>query len=409
MSLPAALLLGGGPIAPPVARSLGSRGVSVVALGAAADPVRHSRFCRDFVDLGAGAGVQERWLEWLGMTGERGAVLLPCNDDALELIAHNRPLLESLGHRPVEANDEVVLAMLDKHATYELAREAGVRVPRTALLAAGEDPAAAVEGMAFPIALKPRQSHLFARHFGIGQKVFLAHDFAELERQLERLRGLGLEMLTTEIIPGPDDAFHSYYTYVDEQGTPLFDLTKRKLRQFPVRFGLSTYHAIDRHEETIEIGRRFVTGVGLRGVACVEFKRDARDGELKLIECNHRFTLGYELVRHAGIDVAWLAYARGAGLVHARPGRYRRGVTMWHPVEDTRAFLTYRRRGELTAAAWLGSLLRPQHFPLFAWNDPRPSLVSLSRFPARLLRRPRPSTTGPRPATAEPQDSRARP
>jgi D-aspartate ligase len=386
MSLPAALLLGGGPIAPPVARSLGSRGVSVVALGSAADPVRHSRFCREFVDLGAGDGVQERWLEWLGLTGERGAVLLPCNDDALELIAHNRPLLESLGHRPVEANDEVVLAMLDKHETYARARAAGVATPRTILLQPAADAAAATAGLEFPLALKPRHSHLFARRFGLAQKVFLASGAEELAVHTSRMSELGLEMLVTEIVPGPDDAYRSYYTYVEERGTSLFHLTKHKLRQYPTRFGLATYHVIDRDEETIEIGRRFVEGVGIRGIACVEFKRDQRDGALTLIECNHRITAGYELVRHSGIDLARLAYNRTVGLPDPPLASYRTGVRMWHPVEDVRAFASYRRRGDLTLGPWLRSLLHRQHFPMFSWRDPKPTLASISRFPRRILR-----------------------
>ena len=45
----------------------------------------------------------------------------------------------------------------------------------------------------------------------------------------------------------------------------------------------------------------------------VEFKRDTRDGRLKLIECNHRFTAANELVRRAGIDLARIAYDRACG------------------------------------------------------------------------------------------------
>jgi predicted ATP-grasp superfamily ATP-dependent carboligase len=387
LTAPPALLLGGGPIAPPVARGLGAAGIVVAAVGTATDPVRHSRYCRDFVDLGALEGVQERWLAWLTEQPRTGSVLLPCNDDALELIARNREQLVSLDYRPVEANDEVVLALLDKHETYMRARRNGVPTPRTALLRSWEDVMTVAEGMEFPLALKPRRSHHFQRHFGLARKVFLARDRDELTAHVGRMRELDLEMLVTEIVPGPEDDYHSYYTYLDGRGEPLFHLTKQKLRQYPVGFGLATYHLIDRDEETIDLGLRFVQGLGVRGVACVEFKRDARDGQLKLIECNHRFTAAYELVRHAGIDVARLAYNRAAGLPDPPLDSYRTGVTMWHPVEDARAFAAYRGSGELTLRAWLRSLARPQHFPLFSWRDPKPSLMSISRFPQQLLRR----------------------
>ena len=349
--------------------------------------MRHSRHCRAFFDLGAGEGVQERWLTWLTQRAGAGNVLLPCDDDSLELLARNRERLVSLGYRPIEANDEVVLALLDKNETYARARRLGVPTPSTALLRPEDDVATVAESMAFPLALKPRHSHLFQRHFGLARKVFLAENRIELARYAERMGDLGLEMLVTEVIPGADDAYHSYYTYVDEEGKPLFDLTKHKLRQYPVGFGLATYHVIDRNEATIELGVRFVRGMGVRGIACVEFKRDARDGQLKLIECNHRFTAGYEIVRHAGIDVALLAYSRAAGRPDPPLGSYRTGVSMWHPVEDMRAFASYRRSGELTLGGWLRSIARRQHFPMFSWRDPKPSLASISRFPMQFVRR----------------------
>ncbi|MCW3049877.1 MAG: hypothetical protein JWO74_4161 [Solirubrobacterales bacterium] len=386
----AALLLGGGTIAVPVARSLGRAGVPVYVLGATQDPVRHSRHCRRFVDVGSGEGVQERWLAWLGSGELPRGIVMPCNDDALELMARHRATLESLGHRAIEANDEVVLAMLDKHRTYALAREVGVPAPRTVLVGPHGAGVQAGAEVGFPCAVKPRHAHHLQRHFGLRRKLLVAEDPVQLARHLATMRELGVEALVTEIIPGADDDHHSYYTYMDAAGRPLLHLTKRKLRQYPNGFGLATYHVVHRNEEVRELGLRFFEAIGVRGVANVEFKRDARDGRLKLIECNHRFTAGHEIVRHAGIDLALLAYNRVAGRPDPPVGAYRAGVRMWHPVEDARAFAEYRRAGKLTSRAWMRSLLHRQHFPLFAWSDPMPSLRSVARFarvPFRGLRR----------------------
>lgn len=395
-----AVILGGGPIAVPVARSLDRSGVRTVAVGFATDPVRHSRHCARFVDLGAGEGVQERWLDWLSERHVPDAVLLPCNDDALELIARHREQLAALGYRPIEADDEVVLAMLDKQRTYELARSIGIAAPRTAPLAPGDDAGAALAGMTFPLALKPRHSHLFARHFGLTTKVFTAADRSELTQLLDRLAPLELDLLLCEIVPGPDDAYHSYYTFMDERGEPLLHLTKHKLRQFPPAFGLGTYHVIDRDEEVMEAGLRFFRGVGLRGMGCVEFKRDARDGRLVVIECNHRFTAGHELVRHAGIDLALLAYDRLAGRPTAPIRGYRAGAHQWHPVEDLRAMWRLRASGELGARQWARTLRHRQHFPLFSWRDPMPSVRSWQRLLKRLAPRQPAARTATASATA---------
>ena len=377
--VPPAVVLGGGAIAVPVARSLARSKSVVYALGHRLDPVRASRACHRFVALGADADVQERWLDWLDGRNAAGAVLMPGNDDAVELIGRARGVLTERGYRPVTADDGVLLAMLDKAETYRLADAVGVRTPRHTIARPDDDIEALAEPLEFPLALKPRHGHVFARYFGLRQKGFVVKDLPELLVAHRSLREVGLEALLTEIVPGTDDSYHSYYTYVDETGRPLFDFTKRKLRQYSPGFGLGTFHITDRHEETIELGRRFVTEIGLRGLACVEFKIDARDGGLTLIECNPRFTAGNELVRYAGIDMATLAFNREVGIPDPPVDRYRTGLRMWHPIEDVRGFLAYRRAGVLTFAGWRRSLLHRQHFPMFSWSDPLPTVFSLSR------------------------------
>lgn len=391
---PPAIVLGGGPIAVPVTRSLASAGVRVTALGTSTDPVGHSRACAEFVDLGSGDGVQDRWLSWLTDRRQTGAVVLPCNDDALELSARHRETLFELGYRPAELDPDVTLAMLDKDRTYELARRIGVPAPRTAVFRPGDDVSVA-DGIRLPCAIKPRHSHLFARHFGLRTKAFHAHDHDELAAHLERLGALGLEMILTEIIPGAEDAFQSFYGYFDDRGEPLLQATKQKLRQYPPHFGLATYHMMSRDPEAMAVGMRFCQGVKLRGIGVVEFKRDSRDGALKLMECNARCTAATELVRHAGIDLAWLAYERALGRSVTPVRDYRVDVRMWHPIEDMRSAVALRKEGKLTAGRWLVSLLHRQHFPIWSWRDPLPSISNLL-LRGRSLKRRRTSRQRPR-------------
>jgi D-aspartate ligase len=381
--MPPAVVIGGGNIAVSVARALGEHGARVVALGDAPDLVRHSRHCERFHDLGAGEGVQERWRAWLRSSAPPGAVIVPCSDDALELLAGDRDDLRARGLRPVALAPEAVRAVLDKARTYELAAEAGVPHPRWTI-AAGELDARAA-GIGFPCAVKPLHSHLFRRHYGGMVKVLEAADQQELDAALARMRWVGVEAMVTEIVPGPEDRYTSYYTYVDDDGRPLLDFTKRKLRQWPVRFGYACYQVTNRDDEVIDLGRRFVARAGLRGLANVEFKRDGRDGVFRMIECNARLTAANELVRASGLDLAVLAYARAAGLPDPPLDGYVEGVRMWHPVEDVRALLAYRRDGELSARRWLRTLMHRQHFPVLALDDPKPAMVRCGRLARRAV------------------------
>lgn len=385
---PPAVLLGGEVIAVSAARSLGGAGIRVYAVGDRQfDPVARSRYCRAFVDLGSGNGVQERWLTWLSDDAPRGAVIIPCNDDGLEMIARNRRSLEELGYVPAEANDEVVLAMLDKARTYDLARATGVGAPQTTTIRRLDQMDEVLDQFEYPCALKPLHSHIFARRYGVRTKAFVARNRVELARYAAVVVPLGIEMMVTEIIPGTDDEYCSYYSYLDNDGQPLFHFTKRKIRQCPPHFGLGSYHMTDWNPEVMQTGLRFLQGANVRGLANVEFKRDARDGTLKLIECNHRLTAATELVRRAGIDLALLSYNRALRRPQASMSEYRLGVRLWCPVEDIRAFVSYRRSRELTLGDWLRSVAHRQSFPLFSLVDPKPSFFSWSRVAVRGFRR----------------------
>jgi D-aspartate ligase len=383
---PPAVILSGGSraIAVSIARSLGSAGIDVHAVGEAPwDIVGHSRYCRSFVDLGTGDGVQERWLAWLE-SGPRGAVLLPCHDDGLEFVARNRPALIALGYVPMEANDDVLLAMLDKERTYALARRVGVPTPRTARVQSPDAVDSAIEEIGYPCAIKPVHSHLFAQKFG-RKKAFIVRSGSELARVLDGIASLSLDVVITEIIPGPDDQLYAFLAYMDENGEAVVRCCKRKLRQYPPGFGMGCYHISEWNSELAELGERFFRDIGLRGLAYVEFKRDPRDGRFKLIECNHRFGTGIELFRCAGLDLPLMTYHRLLGRPVPDGCSCREGVRLGHPIDDVRAFVVYRRAHALSFRRWARSLMHPLHVPVFRWDDPRPSLAELDV----LLRRAR--------------------
>jgi len=382
-ALPPAILLGGAVTTLSVARSLGSAGVEVVILS---DDVtdclgRHSRYCRRYVHFGpeAGVDVKDRWMDWIAGFDEP-AVVLPCCDEGVELVARHRRTLIDAGHLPIEAADDVLLTMLDKTKTYRLAAAIGVVAPRMVTAHRPDDTSAALdEGLTFPCAVKPTRSDAAVRKLPgyKSSKGTVVHDDAELAAAVGILFSVDVGALITEIIPGGDDRFCSYYTYLDEEGEPLLHFTKRKPRQFPIAFGTGTYHVTKWQPDVAELGLRFFQGVGLRGLGNVEFKRDERDGQLKLIECNPRFTMANGLARLAGIDFALLAYNRLVGRGLPPLESFRDDVSLWFPREDLRALRAYRASGELSTTEWLRTVAHVQHFPTFAWSDPKPWLAGV--------------------------------
>jgi predicted ATP-grasp superfamily ATP-dependent carboligase len=310
-----------------------------------------------------------------GKRNHHGAILFPCCDDGLELIARNRQILSQDYILP-EANDALTLAMLDKEQTAEVAAQVGV--PTAKLWHAGsiDDINNIIPTLTFPCALKPRSSHLFKKYF-YPLKLFVAQSADELLHYYRKVEPYGLEMIITEIIPGSDDDYYSYYTYLDETGTPLFHFTKRKLRQYPPGFGQWTYHISGWYPDVAEAGLKFFRDTGLRGIGTIEFKRDARDGTLKLIECNPRFTLAIELLKFCGIEWALFVYNRLTKQPLPPVQTFREGVRVIRVFGDVLAFLRLRKSGLITRGTWLKSIAHRQHFQYFRWSDPMPTLVRI--------------------------------
>lgn len=373
-SLPPAILLGGSCNALSVARSLGRSGVRVYALNTPDAYVRFSRYCRP-IKLAAGGDDIRAWGEYLlgpESASFHGAVLLACSDAELEFVAHNRDALGGK-YRLDLASAEAHLCVLNKLSTYRKAEAAQLALPRYWAPRTREEVEQLRETLPFPLVVKPLYSHAYRKQFT--QKLVIAHDFETVQKAVGTARMAGLDVMLVEMIPGPDSRLCSYYTYLDEAGIPLFHFTKRIVRRSPPVFGGGSYHITDWIPEVQELGLRFFRAVGLRGLGNVEFKLDERDGRLKLIECNARFTEANCLVMASGLDLPLLVYNRLIGRPLPSLTTYRKGVRLWYPFEDYRAFRQLRRQGQLSWGQWLSDLAHRKTLPYFRWSDPWPSLV----------------------------------
>ena len=385
---PPVIVLGGGANALSIARSLGRRGIAVYAVNEPQAHVCHSRFARRLGEAGATA---DGWADWLlSDTSEpwRGSVLLAASDEALALIAEHRPRLEAKFLLDL-SNPAAQVAMLNKLATYQAAAAAGVPTPRFWVSPNLDDLQRLRPELVFPLIVKPRLSHVFEARFG--KKFFVAENYDELLAACRSVEQAEIETLLVERIPGPDSLLCSYYTYLDESGEPLFDFTKRIVRRWPAGMGAACYHVTDHVPRVRELSLRLFREVGLRGLANAEFKLDERDGELKLIECNARFTAANGLLADCGLDLASLVYNRLTDR-HLPPlSRFCTGHRLWYPLEDFRAFRQLHRAGELALIPWLLSLVHRQTLPFFRWSDPWPTLVAethrLRRAIVRVCRR----------------------
>jgi len=190
-----------------------------------------------------------------------------------------------------------------------------------------------------------------------------------------------LDVMLCEWIPGLDSQLCSYYTYVDSDGRRLVEFTKFVVRRCPQYFGGGVFHGTSWQPDVAEAGRRFVSSIGMKGICNIEFKRDPRDGSLKVIESNPRITAAQELLVRSGLDLAEITYRDLTNQeIQVRKGEhYHYGHTYWYPRQDFSTFRAMLKKKEITWREWISQVSRWHVYPYFKLSDPLPAIVKSLR------------------------------
>ena len=318
-----------------------------------------------------------------------GSVIFSCSDDALEFVAENHAALSA--KFVLERNNPgLQIELLDKQRTLELAQSANVPTPQFFAVNQLSDIDLHIERMHFPLILKPLSTYSFARLYG--SKYVPIGSRQELDNKAGELLDDQIEFMVCEMVPGPDTAACSYYTYRDHNGDELLNLTKRCVRRNPINEGTGTYQITEHLPEVADLGRRFFDSIDYRGYGNIEFKRDSRDGQLKVIECHSRFTAVQEQLVKAGVDSALIAYRDLTGQPVTAINGCEEHVAIWSPLPDFRAFEQVKA---LEGKSWMHWLQSMQHrklvFPIFSMADPMPFVKSFTRVVVNAIKRRLPS------------------
>lgn len=359
-----------------VIRSLGTRGVKVVvAQYHASDIGQHSRYVAETVRVADPNRHEDAFVQDLMALGESigEAVLFPASDAALAAISRARDQLATRFRVACVDWDRARLFVEKKH-TYQLAESAGVAVPKTITPLSESEVAEYASAAAFPILVKPSQSHLFVAEFGT--KMFAVDDVAGLLAAYRRSSAAGLEVMLQEIIPGPAGAGVNYNSYVVD-GRPVAEFTARKVRNAPHRFGSPCVAMTEHIPEVLASGRRAIQALGFEGFSCAEFKHDHRDGKYKLMEVNGRHNLSSLLAVKTGIDFPWMEYSHLTTGTAPEAEDFVDGVYWIDFVRDVGATLRAGRGERSGIRDLIRPYIGPNVFAVWDWKDPKPMIYRL--------------------------------
>lgn len=375
---PAAVVLGASPTGLYAIRELAHEGISTLVVDTGPGCAFHSKHVGRAGRYFAGTpDAIERWLlEEVATTADDKPVLVPTSDVFIEFILQRSQRLAP-HFRYAPAYDGDASQLLDKSAFHALCQQHGMATPGVWNAANRDELLHLSRAIPYPCILKPVLIHR-ARDFLRGKKVLLARDRDEFVAHVEGIPdGLG-GWLVQEIIPGPESDITLFAGYMDRDGQPRQTFTARKLRQYPPGFGSASLVASEPCPETMALTLDFLQRIGFRGICGAEYKRDPRDGKLKIIEINPRPTLWFQAAHDAGKRIVEAAVRDLAGGVMPPEAPQDASVRWRYGLKDAVSARFYRRDAghfifpppDVSSA----SSARKRSWPVFDTSDPLPAL-----------------------------------
>lgn len=385
-----------------LARILADRGVDVI--GITSDRSYHTtptRACREVYEADTGSDSLVAFLMDLADGFDHKPVLFPCQDSNVLIVSRHRGTLEDR-YRILLPEAPTLEMLADKAEFYPFARQHGFRVPETFVLHDRTDAEAAARQITFPCVLKPFRG-VAGWTQNTSEKAFRADNAEELLAVYDRCSAWTSVLLAQRWVDGTDADLISVNAAYGSDGKPLATFVARKIRQWPPGTGKSSSGEETRSDTALAEALRLFDQVELRGLGYVEFKKDARSGELFIIEPNIGRPTGRSAIAEAGgVELHFTAYCEAAGLALPRERTQMYSGAKWiNLLRDTQSAWYYWRRGELSLSGWFRSVRGRKAYAIWALRDPMPFVAAVGSAAREAL-----GNKGSRRAEAEHSDQR---
>lgn len=206
----------------------------------------------------------------------------------------------------------VQAALATKEQQYALAAEHGLPIPRSTYIQSRPELEAFVATARFPCLLKPRHQRewdaLPAGNPLRGLKLATADTPAQMLAHYGFAEPYRPEVMAQEIIAGGDDAKYCYLSVYGQGSRRIGHCVVRELRAYPLLFGSGSMVEPVVERDVADLCHAFLSRVGYVGICEIEVKRDTRDGVVRLIEANPRYSVTADAAIYAGVDIGWLHY-----------------------------------------------------------------------------------------------------
>ena len=367
-----------------IIRSLGRRGIPVYLLHDKHLCIsRFSRYTKQFIKTPKPSDESKFvnfMIELARKRGVEGWILMPTNDAAVYTLSRHKEILEGY-YRVSTPCWDVVKYAYNKKLTYQLAEKIGIPIPETFYPENMEELYEILPDIRFPVIIKPAIVDRFYKK--TKKKVFKANTKEELVQAYIKASHIidSSEILVQEVIPGSPDNLYSFCSFF-KNGEVMGMCIGRRRRQRPMDFGdASTFVESVYVPELVDLGKRLLRAIGYYGLSEIEFKKDVRDGEFKLLEINARTWLWHSLAIRCGVDFPYLLYEDLRGENFKLRTFFKENVRFIHIYTDLGVAIMEILKGNMTLREYLSSLKGEKEFAVFSFNDPLPFIAETLMLP----------------------------
>ena len=344
-------------------RTLGKRGFHVIAGSTSRHSISfYSKYCQERVIYPSPRNEKE-FVSFLCNYARNNKVdvILPIGYLASTTLSRHKSEFDEIAKLPI-SDYEFMQVAGDKDRTMKFAASLGIKIPR---MYTEKD-----NVPSFPVVVKGLMESGEVR-------------YANSNQDLSRFNLKN--SLIQEYIPGQGYGFFALFN----RGKPRAIFMHKRIREYPITGGPSTLAESVYDEELKRQGLRLLEGLNWHGVAMVEFKKDQRDNEFKLMEINPKFWGSLDLATASGVDFPYLTIKMALEGDIEPLFNYRTGVKFrWLFPDDTLHLFSNPR----CLKTFLGDFFDKDMQTNIYLSDIMPNLLQIGDSALQLFRRIRSGT-----------------
>ena len=344
--------------------------------------IQHSKFLKEkffFDDSDYSSGLINALVDFGKGQKEKSVIFLASDQDMI-ITSRHRDILKDYFLFTFPPH-ELLDTLLNKEKFINLAYDNNLPIPKSKKILSGKNIKEATKDFDFPFIIKPswRDDNWLTKFHE--QKILHINSKRDIEQQISIIETVDTKFLIQEIIPGSEKNIICSFAILDDNSQPIEIGHCRKIHQYPAYFGNTSLAEPIIDDEVEELSLKIFKILQLKGYASIEYKKDQRDGKLKILEITPgRFNRQFAVTNLVGLNLPYALYNYLLGREH-KSSKIVYSKARWvSEINELRTIKTYIKSKEHSLIDWIKELWRINWFEIFDRRDIRPFFILLIKL-----------------------------